>query len=237
VAKSKRNIYLLVLKILWLPALISSYYFFVNYLFAGYGYSPSQPIYFSHKVHSGDYKLKCLLCHVEAEKTAFSALPSTYSCMVCHTALKTETERMKHLITSYDSKTPLKWNRIYRLPEHSHFRHNTHINASIDCASCHGEIEKMETVYKTTNMSMQWCLNCHRDPQKYIIPIREISGIFVYPDINSIALNGKVKLANSEAYVMPNYGMYYTGEPQNNNSMLFSKLPGRGPETCSACHY
>lgn len=236
-AKSNRNIYILALKILWLPALICTYYFFINYLIAGYGYSPAQPVYFSHKVHSGDYQIKCLFCHVGAEKTAFSDIPSSYSCMVCHTALKTETDRMKPLIISYDSKVPIKWNRIYRLPEYSHFNHYTHINASIDCASCHSEVEKMEVIYKTTYMSMQWCLNCHREPQKYIIPTREISGVFIYPDNKSILAGESIKLAESKPFIYPDYGMYYTGERKNNNSFLLTKLPGKGPETCSACHY
>ena len=231
------HIIVLILKILWLPAIIGSYFFIINFLHAGYGYNPEQPVHFSHKVHSGDYKIKCLFCHLEAEKTSFSAIPSLYSCMVCHTALKTESDKMKPLIKSYDSRSPIYWVRIYRLPEYAHFRHDIHINSNIDCMTCHQQVETMETTYKTTNMTMKWCLDCHKEPEKFIVPSREITGTFQNPLKTDIFTNPRIKTVKSDAYTYPEYGLYFTGLKNKYFNLIYTKLPGKGPETCSGCHY
>ena len=180
--------------------------------------------------------MKCLFCHHTAENNTFSAIPTTQSCMICHVALRTETELMKPVIISYDKKKPIEWIRIFKLPEYTHFNHSSHINAGMDCASCHGEIEKMETVYRDRDFTMKWCLDCHRQPERYIILPRNISGIF-FDDKKYKALTADIINSYSEPETSPQFGSYYTGKLMSEYGIFKSKLSGKGPENCSACHY
>lgn len=189
----------------------------------------AQAIYFSHKTHSEKFGIKCLYCHYGAEKSPFSPIPTTYTCMVCHIALGVENEQLDPVNFSFDEEKPLKWNRLYKLPEYTHFNHQRHIIAQIDCSSCHGEAERFDTLAIHTNMTMKWCLDCHRQPEDYIIKAREISGIYTsYNSRDSINI----------PMVKPKYGEYRSALPKP----IFGILPapkrsGKGPEHCSACHY
>ncbi len=60
----------------------------------------------------------------------------------------------------------LKWVRVHNLPDYVFFDHSRHVNAGVDCSRCHGPVETMETVYQFSDMTMGWCVNCHRDVQK-----------------------------------------------------------------------
>jgi len=196
------------------------------------GYSPAQPVEFSHKVHSSDYELKCLFCHHEAEENSFSAIPTTFSCMVCHVALKPESEKMIPVIESYDNNKPIIWNRLYKLPEYTKFNHNAHIMSGIDCASCHGEVEKMDNTYKVRDMTMNWCLDCHRDPERYIIKSRDITGLFIYNEKNWNISD------QQRSTTVPYSGSYFSTQNFTKYAITATKKEaGRGPENCSACHY
>ena len=224
--------------LLWFAILILSIYWGYGYLTGNVGFTPAQPVVFSHKVHSGDYGMKCMFCHYKTELASFSAVPTTYSCTVCHVALKNESLLMKMVNISADSNIPLKWTRVYALPDFSHFSHKAHIRVMIDCSSCHGEVEKMEKVMQSKALTMKWCLDCHRNPKEFIIPAREISGIFIYPSLDSVTENGKIKIVFSKYMIEPGYGAYLKElvKPYV-KGIPMPKLPGRGPENCSACHY
>lgn len=197
------------------------------------GYSPNQPVEFSHKVHSGDYEMKCVFCHYESEISSFSAVPTTFSCIVCHVAIKEESDKVKPIIESYDNQRPIKWIRLHKLSEHTHFNHYTHVLSGIDCASCHGEVEKMEKTSKTRDLTMEFCLNCHREPDRYIIPTRKITGVFDYFDYSK----SNLKLVDLESMTEPHYGSYQLKSNYQKFGILTIKKPGKGPENCSACHY
>jgi len=231
--KQLKNIIKISALILWLPALLFIISVIYSRMNSEIAYSPNQPMTFSHKVHSGDYNIKCLFCHHEAETQTFSALPTTFSCMVCHVALKSESKLIQPLIESYDKRKPIQWVGIHKLPEYVKFNHNSHILSGIDCASCHGNVEQMEKTERTRDFTMSWCLNCHRNPRKYIIPSRNITGIFVY---NTLQKN-EIKLAKSKPKTKPSFGSYITENIIERHGIKATKLPGRGPENCSACHY
>ena len=196
-------------------------------------YAPEQPVTFSHKIHSGKYKIKCLFCHQQAETQSFSALPSTLSCMVCHVALKSESKLIEPLMQSYDNNQPIKWIRIHKLPDYVKFNHNTHIMANIDCASCHGNIETMDITRRTKDFTMSWCLDCHRNPARHIIPGRKITGIFNFP----LKYSNHIKIYNSKPKTKPEYGNYINQPVFEKYGIKATHLPGKGPENCSACHY
>lgn len=197
------------------------------------GYAPEQPVIFSHKIHSSKYKIKCLFCHYEAESHSFSALPTTLSCMICHVALKSESKLIEPLIESYDEKRPIKWKRIHKLPEYVRFNHNTHIMSNIDCASCHGYVENMDITKRTKDFTMAWCIDCHRQPEKYIITGRKITGIFKH----QFAQTKQRKIFVSKPKTKPEYGGYINEKVFEKYGIKAVHRPGRGPLNCSACHY
>ncbi len=190
-----------------------------------YGYQPDQPVEFSHKAHIENYDMKCTFCHYYAEKKSFAGVPSTWDCMVCHNALKSESEKMLKVIESADLHKPLIWNRVYKLPEFTYFNHFTHLRVMIDCSSCHGEVEKMEKVVLNQPLTMKWCLDCHRNPLKHIIPARKISGI--YTDTFNYFENSEYKIIDIQE--LSNF--------KGNQNRFYKRLPNFGPENCSACHY
>ncbi len=222
---------------IWLITLIIAIYLAYDYSIQNIGYSPKQPVTFSHLVHSGDYQIKCLYCHSQAERLAFATIPNTNSCMICHIALKNETNLMLPVNFSFDDTSSIKWKRIYKLPDYTHFNHSRHIRSMIDCASCHGEVEKMDSVYQVRNLSMKWCLDCHRNPETFIIPARKISGIFTNMSPDTISLSMILAVTNYN-YTNPEFGNW-TGKQHKPliNNIAMPKKVGKGPESCSSCHY
>jgi hypothetical protein len=218
--------------LIWFVLMVIVLYIGYDTSISNVGFSPDQPIAFSHKVHSGDFGMKCLYCHTTAESSSFSEIPTAHSCMICHIALKEASPLIEPLSTAYFDEIPIKWNSVYRLPDYVHFDHSRHILASIDCSSCHGEVETMDSIYQHTKLTMKWCIDCHREPEKYVIPAREISGIYLmYND--SLFFN-----LFSESVVEPAYGEFISELPEQFfDWFVYPKKPGRGPEHCSACHH
>lgn len=150
------------------------------------GYAPEQPIAFSHKVHAGINKIDCRYCHVGAERGKSAVIPSLSTCMNCHYNIqgvngkdpnypKAVYDQEIAKIYSYigfnkDSQkyekdpTPIEWTRVHNLPDHVYFNHSQHVKvAGIECQTCHGQIQEMDVVQQQENLSMGWCVNCHRN--------------------------------------------------------------------------
>ncbi len=138
------------------------------------GYQPTQPIAFSHKIHAGQYEIDCQYCHTGVRKSKSANIPSPNICMNCHTQVKTESEEIQKIYAAidYDPSTqtygtntkPIEWVRIHNLPDLAYFNHSQHVDvAEIECQTCHGPIEEMEVVYQYSNLTMGWCINCHRE--------------------------------------------------------------------------
>lgn len=139
---------------------------------------PLQPIPFSHKHHAGDFEIECLYCHSGTDRARYAGVPSVELCMGCHEAFPPEydeLEGIKILKQHWAEKKPIEWKQIHRLPEHAKFRHNRHIQADIECQTCHGPVEEIEKLYlvpdtnagpslvPTKKLEMGWCINCHRE--------------------------------------------------------------------------
>ena len=134
------------------------------------GYSPNQPVPFSHELHAGTLKMDCRYCHTTVEHSAVASIPPTQTCMNCHTLVKPESEKVKVLLDSWASGKSIEWIRIHNLPDYAYFDHSAHLSAGIGCESCHGNIASMEVVQLAEPLSMLWCLDCHRGPAKHIRP-------------------------------------------------------------------
>ena len=140
------------------------------------GYEPDQPIPFSHKLHAGQYKIDCRYCHAGVDVSKHSSLPSLNICMNCHLTVKTDSPWIKKITSAYMENKPIAWQKVHLLPDHVKFSHFHHIKAGKDCAVCHGPVESMEVVYQYKNLSMGWCVNCHRqapDDNKMLKDLKE----------------------------------------------------------------
>jgi Cytochrome c7 and related cytochrome c len=145
-------------EILWSP-----YTTYVNVPF-------DQPVPFSHKHHVGDDGIDCRYCHTTVEKSAFAGVPSTDTCMTCHSQIWNDSPTLASVRASLASNRPLQWNRVHDLPDYVYFNHSIHVAKGIGCSTCHGRVDQMPLTRKTQTLYMKWCLDCHRAPQKYIRP-------------------------------------------------------------------
>lgn len=157
-------------------------------------YQPEQPIAFSHKIHAGQNKIDCNYCHSSARHSKHSGIPSTNVCMNCHKyvdgteIVNAETGELKYggerspeiakiyaaigwdpdnqaYIENYEQKA-VKWVRIHNLPDLVYFNHSQHVNAGQqECQTCHGPIEEMDEVYQYSDLTMGWCIDCHRETE------------------------------------------------------------------------
>ena len=131
-------------------------------------YAPDQPIKFSHKVHAGDNKIDCKYCHTTVEYGKSAGIPAMELCMNCHVLVREGTNSGKFeiakVIEANETKTPVEWVRIHNLPDHVFFSHAQHVGVGkVDCKQCHGPVEEMDIVKQNSDLSMGWCINCHRD--------------------------------------------------------------------------
>ncbi|MBA2248621.1 MAG: c-type cytochrome [Chitinophagaceae bacterium] len=153
------------------------------------GYQPIQPIYYSHKVHAGTNQISCLYCHGGAQDSKHANIPSVNVCMNCHMAIKEYTgepvttdegisingtaeiqKLYQYSGWNPTSKTydhpgkPIEWVRIHNLPDHVYFNHSQHVKVGQQqCQTCHGPIQEMGQVKQFAELSMGWCINCHRE--------------------------------------------------------------------------
>ncbi|MBV5312839.1 MAG: cytochrome c3 family protein [Prolixibacteraceae bacterium] len=131
-------------------------------------YAPDQPIKFSHKVHAGDNKIDCKYCHHTAEFSKSAGIPAMELCMNCHVLVREGANSGKFeiakVVEANETKTPVEWIRLHNLPDHVFFSHAQHVGiAKVDCQKCHGDVAQMNIMKQTSDLSMGWCINCHRD--------------------------------------------------------------------------
>jgi len=138
------------------------------------GLTVPQPVPFSHEHHVGGLGLDCRYCHTGVETSSFAGLPPTHTCMTCHSQVWTQAEMLAPVRESLAENKPLRWNRVTKLPDYVYFDHSVHIANGVGCTTCHGAIDKMPLTYKAEPMSMQWCLDCHRDPEPNLRPPEEV---------------------------------------------------------------
>jgi hypothetical protein len=125
---------------------------------------------FSHKHHVGDDGIDCRYCHNSVEKSAFAGMPTSETCMACHSQLFSDAPMLAPVRESLATGKPLKWNRVNDLPDYAYFDHSIHVSKGIGCSTCHGRIDQMPLTRKAQTLYMKWCIECHRDPQRFIRP-------------------------------------------------------------------
>ncbi len=134
------------------------------------GYSPEQPVPFSHDQHAGQLGMDCRYCHNTVERAAFAAVPPTATCMNCHALIAADSRELLPVQQSAASGEPVPWVRVHDLADFVYFDHSAHISKGVGCVTCHGRIDRMEQVYQAETLSMGWCLDCHRNPEPHLRP-------------------------------------------------------------------
>ena len=153
-----------------------TYYFTPEY--GRVGYQPAQPVPFSHAIHSNQLGIDCRYCHDGVEKSWYSNVPSSDTCINCHSEVKAADPRLELVRESYKDKSkPIEWVQIHKVPDYVYFNHSAHVNRGVSCVECHGRVDLMDEVYHAKAFSMSFCLDCHREmkPETHIVK-KDING-------------------------------------------------------------
>jgi Cytochrome c7 and related cytochrome c len=125
-----------------------------------------QPVPFSHQHHVGGLGIDCRYCHTSVTQSPFAGLPPTETCMTCHSQIWKDAPVLQPVRDSFQTGTPIKWTRVYDLPDYVYFDHSIHVNKGVACVTCHGRVDEMPITWKTQPLYMRWCLDCHRQPEE-----------------------------------------------------------------------
>lgn len=199
---------ILIASIVLLNGIVFGIWYFFSPEFTQVGYAPEQPVPFSHQVHVSQLGLDCQYCHTQVEESKYANIPATQTCMNCHNQIKTDSDDLQPVRDSWETGESIEWIRVHQLPDYAYFNHSAHVNVGVGCESCHGRVDRMEVVYQAEPMSMGWCLDCHREPEKHIRPVEEVTT------------------------------MGYEADNQDElGRELVSKHNINAPTYCQACHY
>jgi hypothetical protein len=136
----------------------------------GKGRHIEQPVPFPHDIHVDKLKLDCRYCHESVESSAFAGMPGAGVCMDCHREVWTGLNTLEPVRASYETRIPLAWRRVHDVPDYARFDHSIHIAKGVGCGTCHGRVDRMTHIRQTESLLMEWCLECHRQPQQYLRP-------------------------------------------------------------------
>lgn len=138
------------------------------------GLAVDQPVQFSHEHHAGLLGIDCRYCHTSVTQSSFAGLPSTKTCMNCHSQIWVNSPMLRPVRESYETNTPIAWNRVNNVRDFCYFTHASHVNKGVGCTTCHGAIDHMPLTWKSSSLYMKWCLDCHREPERFIRPRDEV---------------------------------------------------------------
>ena len=141
------------------------------------GYSPVQPVPFSHALHAGQLGIDCRYCHSNVENSPHSNIPTAQTCMNCHSQVKANSPLLAVVRHSYETGEPVPWVWIHQTPDYVYFNHAIHVNRGVSCVECHGRVDQMDVVTHAKPLSMGFCLDCHRDPASHLRPRSEVTNL------------------------------------------------------------
>jgi Cytochrome c7 and related cytochrome c len=133
-----------------------------------------QPVQFSHAHHVGGEGIDCRYCHTSVESSSFANIPPTKTCMNCHAQIWNTSPTLEPVRDSFRTDRSIAWTRVHDLPDFAYFNHSIHINKGVGCETCHGRVDKMPLTWQQSSLQMEWCLDCHRHPEKYVRPRAEV---------------------------------------------------------------
>jgi len=157
-----------------------------------------QPVPFSHDHHVSGLGIDCRYCHTSVERSSFAGMPSTEICMGCHSQIWKDSPILEPVRASYRTGKPLAWTRVYDVPDYVYFNHSIHVAKGVGCESCHGRVDQMPLMRKSVSLHMEWCLECHRQPETFV---REKK------DIYKFGRNPHPELASAGHELVKSYGI------------------------------
>jgi len=156
------------------------------------GVARSQPVQFSHKHHVSDDGIDCRYCHTSVEESSFAGIPSTEICMNCHTQIWAESPILAPVRESFRTGKSLEWTRVNNLPGFVYFDHSIHVHKGVGCATCHGRVDQMPLMWRENTLYMEWCLECHRNPERFVRPRDQVFNMDWQSPADQIAFGEKL---------------------------------------------
>ena len=156
------------------------------------GVARSQPVQFSHKHHVSDDGIDCRYCHTSVEESSFAGIPSTKICMNCHTQIWAESPILEPVRESFRTGKSLEWTRVHNLPGFVYFDHSIHVHKGVGCETCHGRVDRMPLMWQENTLYMEWCLECHRNPEQFVRPREQVFNMDWQPPSDQIVLGQKL---------------------------------------------
>lgn len=147
-----------------------------------------QPVQFSHQHHAGGIGIDCRYCHTSVEVSASAGIPPTKTCINCHSQIWSTSPYLEPVRASFREDRPLNWVRVHDLPDFVYFNHSIHVKKGMGCETCHGRVDHMPLMLQENSLQMEWCINCHRDPAKYIRPRDQVFTMGYQPAVSQDVL-------------------------------------------------
>jgi hypothetical protein len=151
-----------------------------------------QPVPFSHAHHVGGMGIECRYCHTSVDRSAVAGIPPTKTCMNCHSQIWSQSPTLEPVRASLRTDTSLEWTRVHDLPDFVYFNHSAHVNKGIGCSTCHGRVDLMPLTWQEHSLQMEWCLECHRQPEKYVRPRAEVYNVAYEPPADQLEQGRKL---------------------------------------------
>lgn len=156
------------------------------------GLPRDQPVPFSHAHHVGGMGFDCRYCHTSVEQSKFAGIPPTKTCITCHAQLFADAPILEPVRASFRDNAPLSWTRVHDLADFVYFDHSIHVAKGVGCATCHGPVDRMPLMYKEQSLQMEWCLDCHRRPERYLRPRDQVFNMGYTPPADQLELGRRL---------------------------------------------
>ena len=140
-----------------------------------------QPVQFSHQHHAGGIGIECRYCHTSVEVSPSAGIPPTKTCINCHSQIWNTAPYLEPVRASFRDDKPLNWIRVHDLPDFVYFNHSIHVRKGVGCETCHGRVDRMPLITQVRTLQMEWCLDCHRDPSRYVRPLDQVTTMGYQP--------------------------------------------------------
>ena len=152
----------------------------------------AQPLQFSHERHVAGNGIDCRYCHTSVETSSFAGIPPTKTCMNCHSQIFSTSAFLEPVRESFRSGRSIEWTRVHDLPDFVYFDHSIHLHKGVGCTTCHGQVDRMPLMMQEKSLQMEWCIDCHRNPEKYVRPRSAVFRVDYQPPPNQLELGQRL---------------------------------------------
>jgi len=151
-----------------------------------------QPIQFSHERHVAGNGIDCRYCHTSVENSSFAGIPPTKTCMNCHSQIFSTSPFLEPVRLSFRTDQSIQWTRVHDLPDFVYFNHSIHVRKGVGCTTCHGAVDRMPLMRQEASLQMEWCIDCHRNPERYVRPRDAVFSVSYTPPADQLELGRRL---------------------------------------------